>query len=207
MRTASGLDGAFLSLETRATPMHVGSLHLFDPPEGPRRDFRDAIKKLIASRIDAAPIFRRQLAQMPLNFANPLWIESDVDLDFHIRSVLLPLPGTQRELQDCVGDLHARLLDRSRPLWMIYVIDGLADGRMAYYIKVHHAVLDGQAGVCWRKRCLTSRRCPAACPRARRHGPSTRAWARWRRRRSSTTPASSSSSCATCRTWRRRWPA
>ena len=142
----SGLDGAFLSLETPATPMHVGSLHLFDPPEGPRRDFRDAIKKLIASRIDAAPIFRRQLAQMPLNFANPLWIESDVDLDFHIRSVLLPLPGTQRELQDCVGDLHARLLDRSRPLWMMYVIDGLADGRMAYYIKVHHALLDGQAG-------------------------------------------------------------
>lgn len=142
----SGLDGAFLSLETPATPMHVGSLHLFEPPASPRRDFREAIKKLIASRIDAAPIFRRQLAQMPLNFANPLWIESDVDLDFHIRSVLLPLPGAQRELQDCVGDLHARLLDRSRPLWMLYVIDGLADGRMAYYIKVHHALLDGQAG-------------------------------------------------------------
>ena len=142
----SGLDGAFLSLETPATPMHVGSLHLFEPPAGPRRDFREAIKKLIASRIHDAPIFRRQLAQMPLNFANPLWIEGDVDLDFHIRSVLLPLPGTQRELQDCVGDLHARLLDRSRPLWMLYVIDGLADGRMAYYIKVHHALLDGQAG-------------------------------------------------------------
>jgi diacylglycerol O-acyltransferase len=146
MQHLSGLDGAFLSLETEATPMHVGSLHLFDAPEGSRRDFREAMKKMIAGRLHLAPIFRRRLAEMPLNFANPVWVESDVDLDFHIRNVLLPLPGGQRELQDCVADLHARLLDRARPLWMLYVIDGLANGRKAYYIKVHHAVLDGQAG-------------------------------------------------------------
>jgi diacylglycerol O-acyltransferase len=146
MQYLSGLDGAFLSLETEATPMHVGSLHLFDAPAGARKDFRETVKKMIAGRLHLAPVFRRRLAEMPLNFANPVWVEGDVDLDFHIRNVLLPLPGGQRELQDCVGDLHGRLLDRTRPLWMLYIIDGLASGQKGYYIKVHHALLDGQAG-------------------------------------------------------------
>jgi diacylglycerol O-acyltransferase len=146
VKPLSGLDGAFLGLETPATPMHVGSLHLFEPPPRYRRDFLVAVRQMIASRLDIAPIFRRRLVPMPLQFANPVWVDDTVDLDFHIRAVDVPAPGGWLQLQACVADLHGELLDRSRPLWMIYVFAGLQDGLKAYYVKIHHAVLDGQAG-------------------------------------------------------------
>jgi len=146
MRTASGLDGAFLSLETRDMPMHVGSLHLFETPSGYRKDFTTQVRRMIAGRLHLAPIFTRRMVAAPLNFANPVWIETEADLDFHVQRVDLPTPGTIAQLQDCVAGLHARLLDRDRPLWMLYVIEGLADGAKAYYVKIHHALLDGQAG-------------------------------------------------------------
>ena len=148
MKALSGLDGAFLHLETAETPMHVGSLHLFDLPPGYRGDFHADMKRQMKSRIRLAPVFTRKLAPMPLQFANPVWVEADsVDLDHHVHRVRLPSPGTQAELEDCAGRLHSELLDRSRPLWRLYVFDGLASGQAACYIKVHHAVLDGQAGV------------------------------------------------------------
>lgn len=146
MRTASGLDGAFLSLETEATPMHVGSLHVFETPPRYARDFCGEVRRMIAGRLHLAPIFTRRLVATPFNFANPVWIDTDADLTFHIQRVDLPEPGTIRQLQDRVADLHAQVLDRERPLWMIYVFEGLADGRKAYYVKIHHALLDGQAG-------------------------------------------------------------
>ena len=101
---------------------------------------------MIASRLHLAPVFRRRLAQMPLQFANPVWIDEGVDLDYHIRRIDLPPPGSWLQVQDCVGKLHAEVLDRSRPLWMLYVFEGLASGDKAYYIKIHHSLLDGQAG-------------------------------------------------------------
>ncbi len=146
MRTASGLDGAFLSLETQATPMHVGSLHVFETPPRYAKDFCTEVRRMIAGRLHLAPIFTRRLVATPLNFANPVWIETQADLDYHIQRIDLPAPGGVRQLQDCVADLHARVLDRDRPLWMLYVFEGLADGRKAYYVKIHHALLDGQAG-------------------------------------------------------------
>jgi WS/DGAT/MGAT family acyltransferase len=148
MTPLSGLDGAFLHLETPATPMHVASLHLFDLPPGDRGDFHDRIKRLMAHRLHLAPIFERKLAPMPLQFANPAWVhDAHVDLDYHVQRVTLPAPGGQAELEDLAAQLHGELLDRSRPLWRLYVIDGLPSGQAGYYIKVHHAVLDGQAGV------------------------------------------------------------
>lgn len=147
MKPLSGLDGAFLHLETPQTPMHVGSLHLFDLPPGYRGDFHAAIKRQMKSRIHLAPVFTRKLAPMPLQFANPVWVEEDrVDLDHHVHRITLPGPGTQSQLEDCAARLHSELLDRSRPLWRLYVFDGLERGQVAYYVKVHHAVLDGQAG-------------------------------------------------------------
>ncbi|MBX3528780.1 MAG: wax ester/triacylglycerol synthase family O-acyltransferase [Methylobacteriaceae bacterium] len=146
MRTASGLDGAFLSLETRAMPMHVGSLHLFQTPPRYRKDFTDEIRRMIAGRLHLAPIFTRRMAATPLNLANPVWIETEADLDFHIQRIDLPAPGTIAQLQERVAELHSRLLDRARPLWMLYVFEGLKDRRKAYYVKIHHALLDGQAG-------------------------------------------------------------
>jgi len=148
MKALSGVDGAFLHLETPDTPMHVASLHLFDLPEGYRGDFHADIKRLMRSRLHLAPVFTRKLAPMPLQFANPVWIEEDqLDLNYHVQRVTLPSPGTLAQLEDCAGRLHSELLDRSRPLWRLAVIDGLQSGQVGYYIQVHHAVLDGQAGV------------------------------------------------------------
>jgi len=147
MKSLSGLDGAFLSLETPATPMHVGSLHLFEPPPGYRRNFYPAVKKMMETRLHLAPVLRRHLVAMPLKFANPVWIDAEVDFDYHVRRVVLPAPGSWEQLQDCVAGLHAELLERSRPLWMLYVIEGLASGDKGYYIKVHHALIDGKSGV------------------------------------------------------------
>ena len=148
MTPLSGLDGAFLHLETSDTPMHVGSLHLFDLPPGYRGEFHANIKRQMKARIHLAPVFTRKLAPMPLQFANPVWVEEDrVDLDYHVQRVTLPRPGSHAQLEDCAGRLHSELLDRRRPLWRLYVFDGLESGQAAYYVKVHHAVLDGQAGV------------------------------------------------------------
>ncbi|MBK7767821.1 MAG: hypothetical protein IPI44_18240 [Sulfuritalea sp.] len=145
METLSGVDGAFLNLETAATPMHVGSLHLFETPAGYQGDFLAAVRRMMASRM--VPVLRRRLAGLPLHLANPAWLQGEVDLARHIRRVRVPAPGTWAQLEAVVADLHAKLLDRSRPLWMMYVLEGLASGEKAYYFKIHHAMLDGQAGV------------------------------------------------------------
>ncbi len=148
MKALSGVDGAFLHLETDETPMHVGSLHLFDLPADFQGDFYTGIRKMMKERLHLVPVFTRKLAPMPLQFANPVWVGEDkVDLDYHMQRVRLPKPGTLAQLEDCAGRLHSQLLDRNRPLWRLYVIEGLQSGQIGYYIKVHHAVLDGQAGV------------------------------------------------------------
>jgi WS/DGAT/MGAT family acyltransferase len=148
MKVLGGVDAAFLHLETPETPMHVGSLSLFDLPRSFRGDFHAKVRRELARRLHLAPVLHRKLAPMPLQFANPAWVHDDaVDLDHHVRHVTLPPPGTLEQLDDCVGRLHGELLDRSRPLWCLHVIDGLASGQVGYYIKVHHAALDGQAGV------------------------------------------------------------
>ena len=145
IETLSGVDGAFLNLETAATPMHVGSLHLFETPAGYKGNFFAAVRQMMESRM--VPVLRRRLAALPLHLANPVWLQADIDLDRHIRRVRIPKPGTWAQLEAVVADLHAELLDRSRPLWMMYVLEGLASGEKAYYFKIHHAMLDGQAGV------------------------------------------------------------
>jgi diacylglycerol O-acyltransferase / wax synthase len=148
MKPLSGLDGAFLHLETPETPMHVASLSLLDLPAGYRGDFLADIRKMVARRLHLAPVFERKLAPMPLQFANPAWIHDDaVDLQYHVQRVTLPPPGTPAQFEDCAARLHSQLLDRSRPLWQLTIIDGLQSGQVGYYFKVHHAVLDGQAGV------------------------------------------------------------
>ena len=148
MKHLSGVDAAFLHLETPQTPMHVASLSLFDLPAGYRRDFFASVKRELGRRLHLAPVLRRRLAAMPLQLADPVWVEDDaVDLDHHVQRVTLPAPGTMRQFEDCAAALHAELLDRHRPLWRLHVIDGLASGQVGYYFKAHHAALDGLAGV------------------------------------------------------------
>ena len=152
----SGLDATFLYMETPETPMHVGGLNIYELPAGYQGDFLENLREHIARRMHLAPVFRRKLVNMPFELANPIWVaDDDLDLEYHIRSTVLPKPGTRAQLDKLVGRLHSSLLDRSRPLWEFYVIEGLetpADAppgtrRVAFYSKVHHSALDGAAGV------------------------------------------------------------
>jgi len=148
MKSLSGLDGLFLHLETPATPMHVGSLSLLQLPDGHRGDFCGSVRRLYARRLPRAPVLSRTLATLPLQVWNPVWVQADaVDLEYHIQRVVLPRPGTQAQLEACVGGLHSILLERDRPLWRVYMIEGLESGEVAYYTKLHHALVDGQAAV------------------------------------------------------------
>ena len=147
MDQLSGIDASFLHLETPETPMHVGSLLLLDLPEGYQGDFYEDVKAMLGGRLHLSPILTRKLAQMPFELAEPVWIDDDdIDLDYHVRSSTLRRPGTMEQLEQLVARLHASLLDRSRPLWEAYVIDGLENGQVAFYFKAHHSGVDGKSG-------------------------------------------------------------
>src|SRR6516165_3008139 len=148
MNQLSGMDASFLHLETPETPMHVGSLMLFELTEGYQGYYYEDVKAMLGKRLHLASVLHRKLAQMPFELAEPVWIEDDdIDLDYHVRTVTLRRPGTKSQLEQLVARLHASLLDRSRPLWEMYVIDGLEDGQVAFYSKAHHSGVDGKAGV------------------------------------------------------------
>jgi WS/DGAT/MGAT family acyltransferase len=148
MDQLSSLDAGFLHFESPETPMHVGSVITVKLPDGYAGDFYEDVKARLAARLHLIPVFERRLASMPLDIAEPVWIDDEeIDLDYHVRRVMLPKPGTHEQLERYVGRLHSNLLDRSRPLWETYVIEGLASGLVSIYTKVHHAGLDGVAGV------------------------------------------------------------
>lgn len=152
MHQLSGLDASFLYLETPEMPMHVGALHLFELPPGYKGKFVTALRKHIASRLPVAPVLRRKLWWMPLNLANPAWVDAEPDMKQHIVEIRLPKGSGLPELEAEVSRLHPVLLDRRRPLWKMHVFDGLAPGpgggkRVALYTQLHHAAVDGQAAV------------------------------------------------------------
>ncbi|HEU4851042.1 MAG TPA: wax ester/triacylglycerol synthase family O-acyltransferase [Telluria sp.] len=140
----SSLDASFLHLETPAVPMHAGCVMLLDVPDARRTGFLDELQRTMVARMQVEPVFSRKLQAVPFGFANPVWdTEENVDLDHHVRSHTLPSPGGMRELERYVEAEHARLLDRARPLWELHLVDGLADGKLALYAKVHHAAIGG----------------------------------------------------------------
>ena len=148
MQHLSGMDASFLHLETPETPMHVGGMHTLELPKGYAGDFYEDFRQHISERLHLSPVFTRKLALMPFELSNPVWVEDDeIDIDYHIRRIALPKPGTHEQLEKYVARLHSSLLDRSRPMWEFFVIEGLEGGRVALYTKVHHAGIDGQAGV------------------------------------------------------------
>jgi WS/DGAT/MGAT family acyltransferase len=148
MKQLSGIDATFLYMETPETPMHVAGLTLYDQPKTMAGSFYEHFRTFFSSRVHLIPIFSKKLARSVLNLDHPGWVDvGEIDLDYHIRHARLPKPGTFAQLEAMVGDLHSVPLDRSRPLWQFTVIDGLADGRLALYSKVHHAAVDGGAGM------------------------------------------------------------
>jgi WS/DGAT/MGAT family acyltransferase len=144
MQQLSGLDNSFLSMETRTFYGHVSSLAIFEPGTGLTLD---DVKRLVGERIHLVPPFRRRLVDVPFGLDHPYWIEDpDFDLDFHIRHVAVPPPGDAQQLAELSARIAARHLDRSRPLWEMYVIEGLEGGYVAELTKIHHACIDGVSG-------------------------------------------------------------
>jgi len=155
MQQLSGLDASFLYFETPNASTHIGSLSIYDPSTLPGG--RLSYEKLLAdleSRLHLARCFRQKLARVPLDLDHPYWIEdASFDLEFHVRHIALPKPGSWRQLCEQAARLHARPLDLSRPLWEIYLIEGLGEmpaappGCFAILMKIHHAAIDGVSGI------------------------------------------------------------
>ena len=148
MRQLTSLDAQFLALETPRQTGHVGGLAMLDPSTRADRTFDcAAVKSLLRERLPLLPPFRWRLAEVPLGLDYPYWVEDeDFDLDFHVRELALPRPGSDRQLADQVARIFSRPLDRARPLWEIYVIHGHESGNVALLSKIHHAVIDGLSG-------------------------------------------------------------
>lgn len=129
--------------------MHVAALSVFDPSTRPDGRLRsEDVTAVIASRIHLAPRFRQKVMMVPGNVALPVWVDDPhFDLDFHVRRAGLPSPGGRRELTDYVQRVLSRPLDRTKPLWELYVIEGLEGGHVATLLKVHHAIFDGVSGM------------------------------------------------------------
>jgi diacylglycerol O-acyltransferase / wax synthase len=146
MDLMSPTDSVFLLTESREHPMHVGGLQLFKPPEGAGPEFvREAAEALMANR-EFQPTFRKRPAWVVGGLANVAWAyddPDDVDIDYHLRRSALASPGRVRELLELASRLHSALLDRHRPLWEAYFVEGLNDGRFALYSKFHHSLIDG----------------------------------------------------------------
>jgi diacylglycerol O-acyltransferase / wax synthase len=148
MRQLTSLDAQFLALENARQTGHVAGLAVYDTSTTADGRLTCAdMKQLIADRLHLLPPLRWRLVEVPLGADYPYWVDdADFDLDFHVRELALPPPGDERQLADQVARLHARPLDRARPLWELYVISGLRDGHVAVYTKIHHAVIDGVSG-------------------------------------------------------------
>ncbi len=148
MRQLSGVDASFLNMETGSTFGHVASLNIYDPTGAPGGAGLEATKQTILERIDLLAPFRRRLIEVPFGLDLPYWIEDpDFDIDFHVRHHAVAPPGTPQQLAEAISRIVARPLDRARPLWELYVIEGVDDGRLiAQLTKVHHAAIDGASG-------------------------------------------------------------
>lgn len=143
------LDASFLFLERPAVHMHVSALSIFDPSTRPDGRLRfEEVFATTAERIHLAPRFRQKVLMVPGNLGLPVWVDdASFDLDFHVRRAALPSPGGRRELTGYVQRVLSRPLDRSRPLWELHVIEGLEGELAATLLKVHHAMIDGVAGI------------------------------------------------------------
>jgi diacylglycerol O-acyltransferase / wax synthase len=138
----TSLDASFLYLEESTTAMHVGSVMVFQPP---RDGFDyDQLVDIIESRIGAIPRFRQKVRDVPGRIANPVWVDDEAfDMSYHVRRAGLPRPGSDEQLQDFVARVQPRKLDRTRPLWEVYLVEGLHDGRFAVVTKTHYSLIDG----------------------------------------------------------------
>ncbi len=147
MRRLSGMDAAFLYLENSGVTMQVQALMLLDPSTMPDGYSFETIKTHLARRLPLFPEFRQRLAFVPFDLHRPVWFhDPDFDLDYHVRHIAVPEPGRIDQLMDIVGGIAGRQLDRSRPLWEFWIIEGVENGAVALLARMHHATIDGVSG-------------------------------------------------------------
>ena len=140
----SAVDASFLVQEKQSSHMHVGALVIFDgPPPG-----RDEFIAHLGARLQRVPRYRQRLAFPPLEAGRPFWVDDpSFNLDYHVRHTALPKPGSEEQLRELAGRIFSQRLDRSKPLWEVWIVHGLEDGRFALISKTHHALVDGVSGV------------------------------------------------------------
>ncbi len=147
MPRLTGLDGAFLALESPTTHLHIMGAMVFDPAGVPGGLGFRRIRALVDERVPLVPPFRMRMAEVPFGLQHPTLVDDpEFDLDYHVRRASLPAPGGGVELAELVADLASRPLDRSRPLWEFHVVEGLTEGRIGVVSKIHHAIIDGVSG-------------------------------------------------------------
>jgi len=151
MQRLNLLDSSFLIAENRETPMHTGGVHLYSYPKGvDKSEYLANLREIFLDTSDLRPLFRKRLANNLLSKANLSFAweqDQEFDIEYHIRHSALPKPGRYRELFALVSRLHSTLLDRSRPLWELHLIEGLEGNQFATYLKTHHCMLDGAASM------------------------------------------------------------
>jgi WS/DGAT/MGAT family acyltransferase len=147
MRQLTSLDAQFLAMESARQYGHVAGLAVLDPSTRAGGLDLASVQQLLEQRLPLVPPLRWRLAEVPFNLDYSFWIDDpDFDLEFHVREIALPTPGSEAQLADQVARIVARPLDRARPLWELYLIQGLEDGHVAVLTKIHHAVVDGLSG-------------------------------------------------------------
>lgn len=140
----TGLDASFLHLERSGAHMHVASTIIFEGEPPTHQEFRDHI----ASRLHLVPRFRQKLRTVPLDQGRPVWVDDPhLNLDYHVRQTALPAPGSEEQLRNLAARIFSQQLDRSKPLWELWLVEGLHDDRFAIIGKSHHALVDGVSGV------------------------------------------------------------
>ena len=142
MEWMSPIDSSFLHVENGITPMHIGGVSIFAGPPPPFEDLR----AMVAGKLGLVPRYRQKVRFVPLAVGSPAWIDDPhFSLDYHLRHTAVPAPGTEAQLRQMAGRVFSQHLDRSKPLWELWMVEGLQEGRWALLSKVHHCMVDGVA--------------------------------------------------------------
>ena len=142
MEWMSPIDSSFLHVENATTPMHIGAVSIFAGPPPPFEELR----AMVAGKLDLVPRYRQKVRFVPLAAGSPVWVDDPhFSLDYHLRHTAVPAPGTEQQLRSMASRVFSQALDRNKPLWELWVVEGLQDGRWAMLSKVHHCMVDGVA--------------------------------------------------------------